>query len=208
ETKMEKPEKYQKKYTNADYYKEGKFQAEVALNAVLDMFDYYGIPYTEYLKKNMFITDFELGDFENVGMAGVFFVNDSTYRYFGHDIYLLPGQMIAEHYHLPTANFPAKHESWLLRHGNCASFGIGEPTANNFAIPASQKDFVTVADHSQEIELGNWVPLAQLESRHFLLAGDQGAIVTEFGTYHDNAGLNFTNPKVVFTDILTELRNK
>lgn len=208
ETKtMQKQTTYQKKYTNADFYKDGKFQAEVALQAYLDMFEFYGIPYTDYLKDNMFISDFELGDFENVGMGGVFFVNDAENKYFGHDIYLLPGQMIVEHYHLPS-KFPAKHESWLLRNGNCVSFGVGAPTQNNPAIPASQKDYVTVADHCDEIKLGEWLPLSQSESRHFLMAGDQGAIVTEFGTYHDNDGLNFTNPNVVFTDILSEIRNK
>ncbi len=27
------------------------------------------------------------------------------------------------------------------------------------------------------------------------MAGENGAIVTEYGTYHDNAGLRFTNPR-------------
>jgi hypothetical protein len=31
-----------------------------------------------------------------------------------------------------------------------------------------------------------------------MLAGPDGAIVTEYATYHDNAGLRFTNPGVKF----------
>ena len=88
------------------------------------------------------------------------------------------------------------------------SIGVGAPKKNNPAIPASQKEYVTVVEHCEVINLGEWLPLAESESRHFLMAGDQGAIVTEFGTYHDNDGLNFTNPNVVFTDILAEIRNK
>jgi hypothetical protein len=44
------------------------------------------------------------------------------------------------------------------------------------------------------MKVGDISALTQLESRHFLMAGDEGAVVTEYGTYHDNAGLRFTNP--------------
>jgi hypothetical protein len=33
-------------------------------------------------------------------------------------------------------------------------------------------------------------------AKHFLIAGPQGAIATEFATYHADAGLRFTNPGV------------
>ncbi|MGL5690680.1 MAG: hypothetical protein ACRDD8_07645, partial [Bacteroidales bacterium] len=57
---------YQKKYTNADFYKDGKLQPEVAKAAYLDMLNHYHIPYTKFLEENLFITDFNLGDMENV----------------------------------------------------------------------------------------------------------------------------------------------
>ncbi len=101
---------YQKKYTNADFYKDGKFDQEAAKKAFLDMFEFYGVPYTPLMEKDIWFTDFGLGDFENVGMGGIFWVNDPEYGYFAHAIYLLPGQMIPEHAHVKT-NFPAKHES-------------------------------------------------------------------------------------------------
>lgn len=191
---------YKKKYTNADFYKDGKLQADVALAAYLDMFEYYGIPYTDFLKKNMFISDFELGDFENVGMAGVFFINDADNGYFGHDIFLLPEQMIVEHKHLKTAH-AAKMESWQIRNGWCYNFGTGEPTPGAPTHPASQNGFITVANFSKLNE-GDIATLNEREAPHFLRAGDNGAIVTEYGTFHDNDGLTFTNPKVNFVDIL------
>lgn len=89
--------KYSKKYTNADFYKDGKFQQDVAIEAMKDMFSFYQIPFTEIMARDMWVTDFGLGDFENVGMGGIFWVNDSEYKYFAHAIYLLPGQMIPEH---------------------------------------------------------------------------------------------------------------
>ena len=111
--KINKEMKYSKKYTNADFYKDGKFQQDVAMEAMKDMFAFYGVPFTELMAKDMWVTDFGLGDFENVGMGGIFWVNDPEYGYFAHAIYLLPGQMIPEHAHVKT-KFPAKHESWMV----------------------------------------------------------------------------------------------
>ena len=56
---------YQKKYTNADFYKDGKFDQEAAKEAFLDMFKFYGVPYTPLMEKDIWFTDFGLGDFEN-----------------------------------------------------------------------------------------------------------------------------------------------
>ena len=61
-------------------------------------------------------------------MAGIFWLNRQDYGYFGHEIYLLPGQMIPEHQHLATDKGPAKMESWHPRHGMIYTFGEGEPT--------------------------------------------------------------------------------
>jgi len=41
---------------------------------------------------------------------------------------------------------------------------------------------------------GEVVKLEVAEQKHFMLAGPQGAIVTEVATYHDGAALRFTHP--------------
>jgi hypothetical protein len=126
-------------------------------------------------------------------MGGVFWINNPEYKYFGHEIYLLPNQMIVEHYHVPSA-YAAKHESWHVRNGWVYNFGIGEPTPNPPALPESQKDkFITVSNF-HIMKVGDISALQEIESRHFLMAGDEGAVVTEYGTFHDNDGLRFTNP--------------
>ena len=114
--KTNKEMTYSKKYTNADFYKDGKFDQEVALKAMKDMFEFYGVPFTDLMAKDIWVTDFGLGDFENVGMGGIFWINDAEHGYFAHAIYLLPGQMIPEHAHVKT-KFPAKHESWMVEKG-------------------------------------------------------------------------------------------
>ena len=192
---------FTKKYTNADFYVDGKFNGEVALKAYLEMFEFYGVPFTDFMKENMWISDFGLGDFEHAGMAGVFWVNDPVNRHFGHEIYLLPGQMIPEHRHVATPEYPAKFESWMVRNGSAYNFGIGDPTPNPPALPESQKEAITVSNFTY-MKVGDILPLKELFSPHFLRAGDNGAIISEFGTYQDGNGLKFTNQKAVFTDVL------
>ena len=109
---------------------------EAAKKAFLDMFEFYNVPFTPLMEKDIWFTDFGLGDFEHVGMGGIFWVNDPEYGYFAHHIYLLPGQMIPEHAHVKT-KFPAKHESWMVNHGWVYNFSeIGEETPNAPEIPA------------------------------------------------------------------------
>lgn len=191
--KNKKEMTYSKKYTNADFYKDGKFQQEVAMQAMKDMFAFYDVPFTELMAKDLWVTDFGVGDFENVGMGGIFWVNNAEQGYFAHAIYLLPGQMIPEHAHVAT-KFPAKHETWMVEKGWAYNFSeIGDETPNAPAIPASHgpiksKNFVVQ-------KVGEVLPLKELTTFHFLMAGPEGAIVSEWATFHDNAGLRFTNTK-------------
>ncbi len=186
---------YVKKYTNADFYKEGVFQEEVAKAAFIDLFEFYGYEITPFLMENWWVADFGLGDFENCGMGGVFWLNDPVNGYFSHDIYLLPGQMIPEHKHVKT-DHPAKIESWMVRAGWVYNFSeVGEPTPDAPQIPTTQQAS-TISKKFVKQTTNGIVHLADAgaETWHFLMAGPGGAIVHEYANYHDGAGLRFSNP--------------
>ncbi|OAV71822.1 D-lyxose ketol-isomerase [Bacteroidales bacterium Barb6] len=184
---------YAKKYTNADFYTDGKFNEEVAKQAMKDMFAFYDVPFTPLMEKDMWVVDFGLGDFEHVGMGGIFWVNDAEHGYFAHAIYLLPDQMIPEHAHVKTT-FPPKFESWMVTKGWAYNFSeIGDPTPDAPAIPEAHGDAKSKAFVVQHV--GEVIHLKKAESFHFLMAGSEGAIVDEWASYHDGAGLRFTNPK-------------
>lgn len=184
---------YSKKFTNADFYKDGVFNQEAAMNAFKDMFAFYGVPFTELMAKDMWVTDFGLGDFENTGMGGIFWVNDLEHNYFAHAIYLLPGQMIPEHAHVKTQH-AAKFESWMVNHGWIYNFSvIGDETPDAPAIPASHGAIQSKNWVIQNV--GEVLHLKKSETFHFMMAGPEGAIVDEWANYHDNAGLRFTNAK-------------
>ncbi len=183
---------------NEDFYKDGQFQKEKAREAYHAMFKRFGYPVSKNLRENMWIADFALGDFVNVGMAGIFWYNDKPTNVFGHEIFLLPGQMIVEHCHVQAGDVAPKREAWQVRHGMVCTFGEGEPKGVcPIKLPASQEKFITVKNWTK-LEEGEVDDLKRATARHFMIAGPEGAIVTEYGTFHDNAGLRFTNPGVKF----------
>ncbi len=189
-----------KKYTNEYFYDDGVLNPKKALDAYKELMEFYQVPFDEFLRNNMFITDFGLGDFANVGMAGVFWHNNKEYTYFAHEIFLLPGQMIVEHKHVEIENL-AKMETWHVRGGSIYNFGEGETTINNPKTAESQKDFITVSNVN-ELKLNGLQTLGRVEAPHFMMAGNQGAVVSEYANYHDGTALRFTNPNVSFKDIL------
>ena len=184
------------KYPNEHFYKNGKFDPEVAKAAYLEMFRFhrYSLADAVINSPDFWMLEFAQNDFSNVGMGGIFFVNDKEHNYFGHEIYLLPGQMIAEHYHLPAEDMPAKHEKWQVRHGQVWTVAQGgDKSKLPFVLPASQAEITTCFD-AKELKVGDMDVLRKLEEPHFMMAGPEGAIVTEYASYHSGAGLRFTNP--------------
>lgn len=187
------------KHPNSYFYKDGVYSDEAARAAYRELFRFhnYAIGEKVLASKDFWTLEFGLGDFTNVGMAGIFFVNDKEHGYFGHDIYLLPGQMIAEHYHIAAEDRPAKHETWHVRNGEIWTFAQGGTKADipeGVTLPASQDGSITCFK-GKKLEVGDIDVLAKLEEPHFMIAGPRGAIVTEYASFHAGTGLRFTNPK-------------
>jgi hypothetical protein len=186
---------------NEDFYDNGAFNKQKAFAAYYAMMQRFGYPIPAVLRTDeLWTSDFAQHDFVNVGMAGIFWINNKEHGYFAHEIFLLPGQMIVEHRHTVSADGPPKMESWHVRHGQVHTFGEGEPTVDlPCRLPDSQlnADGITVrcCTTLQQGEIGT---LNRLTAPHFMIAGPEGAIVAEYGTPHYDDALEFTNPTVVF----------
>ena len=185
-----------KKYRTEDFYKAGVFDAEAAKKAYYEMMWFYNYPIPPRLHTDEFWTlDFAVGKFTEVGMAGIFWVNNKKDNYFGHEIYLLPGQMIPEHKHVKTADAGPKMEAWHVRYGWVYIYGEGDPTPGVAErIPPTHKECAK-ARNEKKLMPGEVGMLAGPEQWHWMHAGPDGAIVTEYATYHDAAGLRFSHPK-------------
>jgi len=187
-----------KKPVNKDFYTaDGKFDVAAAKRAFYDMMTFYHYPICDRLRgEDLWTLDFGLGKFSEVGMAGIFWINNLEHDYFGHEIYLLPGQMIPEHQHCKTEKAAAKMEGWHVRHGWVYVYGEGTPTPGVDArIPPTHKK-CAVARTEKILRPGECACLSKPEEKHWMHAGPEGAIVSEYATYHDGAGLRFSHPQV------------
>lgn len=177
------------------YDAEGKFLVEKGAEAYFELLRGMHYPVTPFVKKNIWVADFGLGDFPRVGMGGVVWVNRPDHNYFGLDILLLPNQMIPEHSHVATDKAKPKMESWQVRAGMIYTFGEGEPTAQLLdKIPESQRASVK-SQHAAALNLHEVDHLNRVDAWHFMIAGDEGAWVTEYGMFQDAAAIRFSNPK-------------
>jgi hypothetical protein len=209
---------------NAAFYNpDGSFNAKASKAAYIDMMRAFGYPVPPVLLTDeLWVADFVQRDFEKLGMAGIFWKNQSgklgetgakayagnfkgqSFGYLGHEIYLLPGQVLPEHRHVGgDAGFGPKMESWHVRHGSVSFFGeykgadekpISEMPAGErpwgCGEPWFKSKFVTTCT------VGQIYTLNDPESWHFQRAGKDGAIVTEYATFHNQ--VEFSKPGMKF----------
>lgn len=199
ETKTKEEVMMKLKETN--FYKDGVFDKVAAKEAYFDLMKYYGVPVTPILKTEQFwVSDFAQEDFATVGMGGIFWVNNVEHGYFGHDIYLLPGQMLVEHKHKAVGEVPSKMETWQIRHGSAYFFGEGEAT-NPMPVKIPQSQIDNDGAHCRKatlLEEGGMLTLNRTGAWHYIIAGPNGAIVSEYATPHHGDALVFANKSIIF----------
>jgi D-lyxose ketol-isomerase len=185
-------------FDNAEFYDaEGKFLEDKAKQAVVRLCQYHGYPVFPGLADNLWVTDYGVGKFAELGLAAYVFVNNEEDRYMMLDIFLLPNQMLPEHWHVAAEGNPAKMEGWLVRWGISHIVGIGEPNLSpEVVVPKSHWEGRVTTHHVVVGTPGTFVPLAQVNSRHWQFGGPEGGIVTEVANVHTNAGVRHTDPKL------------
>jgi hypothetical protein len=211
---------------NAAFYsKNGAFDAKNAIKAYLDMMEAFGYPITDALRSDqLWVCDFLSRDFEKLGMAGIFWLNasgtygtagakaytgefkDQKYGYLGHEIFLLPGQMLPEHRHIGGAEgYGPKMEAWQVRYGSVDFFGQHDSGEESLIseMPESEQPWGYGEDWfkskyvtKRTAQSGKLYEMADAESWHFQRAGAQGAIVSEYATYHNH--VEFSKPGMEF----------
>jgi len=121
----------------------------------------------------IFAKDWGLGQFTEIGLGGIFWINDKKYNYTSLEMYLLPNQMIPEHWHVgdPAAGIGVKMESWHVRWGKTYTYGEGKPTAKlSVKVPKSQAKYVTALKETP-LEVGQVTGLTKPLEKHWQQAG-------------------------------------
>jgi len=210
----------------ANYYNDGRFTNEQARDAYYALMKSFGYPIPDVLRTEQFWTcDFVQGDFLRLGMGGVFWINESdvygesgsgnydgkfkdeNFGYLGHDIYLLPGQTLPEHRHVGGAEgHGPKMESWQVRHGEVNFYGEYKGAGDEIPVGDLPEDerpwgygedwFKSKYVAKRTAKSGKLYTLKDPESWHGQRAGKNGAIVTEYATFHNHVA--FSKPDMVF----------
>ena len=180
------------------YDPQGKFLPEKGSEAIRALLEYHGYPIFDGLMEGLWVSDYGLGHFTELGLAAYIFMNQQEANYLQLDIYLLPNQMLPEHYHVKTEKCGPKMEGWLCRYGQSYVYGEGPRTEELHAkIPAFERPWVTVF-HETVLDPGRCAHVNRPTAPHWQFAGPEGAILTEVGTFHDNDGVRHTDPNITF----------
>lgn len=189
------------KFDNAFFYTaDGKFDEEKAKDAIVALCQYHGYPMFPNFRDRLWVSDYGRGRFAELGLACVGFANkiDGQFSYMLQDLYMLPGQMLPEHWHIApenTPNCPQKDEGWLVRYGR--SYIVGEGEANlppEVVVPQCHMEGKVTVEHCTVADPGDFVPLSKVGSRHWQMAGPEGLILTEVANAHDNASVRHSDP--------------
>ncbi|MFI3314834.1 MAG: hypothetical protein R3Y04_04150 [Rikenellaceae bacterium] len=193
-------EKRELSFSNEQFYdEEGNFLPERAKDAIIEMLEYHNYPTFESLRDRIWVTDYNKGNYAELGLASITFINDTKDKYMLMDIFLLPGQMLGEHMHFAAEGNPAKMEGWLVRHGKSYIVGIGEDNMSQFpqvVVPSMHWNGNVTARNITEANVGDFVQLVEVESPHWQLAGNEGAVITEVANVHTGSGVLRSDPEM------------
>jgi D-lyxose ketol-isomerase len=152
-----------------------------------------GIIITPEEAERIEVADFGLGDLEHVGLELLTYVN--TDRVCAKELVLFPHQFCPEHYHPPVEGEPGKEETFRCRKGEVCLYVPGDPTPHpKLKPPAGSEPYVTVR-HEIILRPGEQYTLPP-NTRHWFVAGPEGAIVSEFSTTSRDEADVFTDPRI------------
>ena len=185
-------------FDNSYFYdKDGKFDQDKAKDAYIALMKHHGYPVYKNMREKIWVSDYGTGQFAKLGLGARMWHNNVKDRYMVMDLYLLPNQMLPEHWHLKGEGNPAKLEGWLVRYGSSHIVGIGEPNLpKEVVIPKCHMDGKATTEHEVFAKQGDFVPLAAVESRHWQFAGPAGAIITEVANVHTDSAVRHSDKAI------------
>jgi len=185
-------------FDNASFYgKDGKFDVEKGKDAVMALARYHGYPVFPGMRDKLWVSDYGTGQFTKLGLAAYMFKNNEEDKYMLMDLFLLPGQMLPEHWHLDGDKNPAKREGWLVRWG--LSHIVGEGEANlgkDVVIPKCHMNGDATTKHEAVATAGMFIPLSKVYTRHWQFGGPEGAIITEVANVHTDTSVRHSDEKI------------
>jgi len=187
-------------FNNEDFYKSnGAFDVEKAKDAIMALMEYHNYPVFPGIRESLWVSDYGTGQFTKLGLAANMFENNEEDRYMLMDLFLLPGQMLPEHWHLDTEKNPAKREGWLIRWGKSYVVGIGDDNMTEYpevVVPDVHMNGEVTTKHIVPARPGTFVPLVEVYSKHWQFGGKEGAIITEVANVHTDDAVRHSDKAI------------
>lgn len=184
-------------FKNEQFYKGGKFDEDAGKDAIISLMRYHRFPVADDAKEKIWVSDYNTGQFTKLGLAAILHVNNVKDRYMLMDLFLLPGQMLPEHWHLEGEGNPAKLEGWLIRHGLSYVVGEGEPNLpKEIVIPKCHCKGTATTSHCVVATPSVFVPLVKVKTRHWQWGGPEGAIISEVANVHTDSAVRHSDKKI------------
>jgi D-lyxose ketol-isomerase len=161
-----------------------------AQNVASDFFKKAGLVMSDAETKNIEVADFGLNDLWNTGLELVTYVN--TERVCAKEMVLAPGQACPEHLHPPIGDSAGKEETFRCRYGTVYLFVEGEPT-ENLSVNPPDGDYNVF--HEIMLTPGLQYTIYP-NTKHWFMAGTQGAVVSEFSTTSHDENDIFTDSRI------------
>jgi D-lyxose ketol-isomerase len=162
-------------------------------NNVIKIYNKSKIVFTEKELKNMEVADLGLGDFYNIGLAIIIYVNTS--RVCAKELALTPYQICPQHLHPDIAGNSGKEETFRCRWGEVYLY-ISGPDSKNIRgkIPDNYRDRFSVF-HEIILKPGDQYTL-EPNTWHWFQGGEDGAVLSEFSTHSYDAGDIFYDKEI------------
>jgi D-lyxose ketol-isomerase len=146
----------------------------------VEIFQKASIVLTSEEEQQIEIADFGLGQFEQIGLGVLVYVN--TERCCAKELAMWPHQTCPEHRHPPiNRENPGKEETFRCRWGKMYLYVPGTATDHPKAMPPAGRENTYTVWHEIELIPGEQYTLLP-NTLHWFQAGPEGAVVSEFST--------------------------
>jgi D-lyxose ketol-isomerase len=152
-----------------------------------------GLYITPAEKQKIETADFGLGQFEQIGLGVLVYVN--TRRCCAKELAMWPRQTCPEHKHPPVGSEPGKEETFRCRWGKVWLYVAGRKSSAIRCRPPKDREKTFTAWRQIELNPGDQFTIPP-NTLHWFQAGDEGAVVSEFSTRSTDENDIFTDPEI------------
>ena len=161
----------------------------------LEYYDRAHIVLTDEEKERIEVADFGLDRVDEIGLEILTYVN--TERVCAKEMVLAPHQACPEHKHVPSANADGKEETFRCRYGKVYLYTDDGGVSKRENVTVGTLPPTTLTVFRETVLLPGEQFTIMPGTLHWFMAGDEGAVISEFSTRSTDETDVFTDSRIV-----------